>query len=125
MRYIILMVLFLLMISCENETVNAINDEDAYVPVCAGLSVEECTAASGCVKITGSPANAEKQCWDKSITVGCNKIGTCNEMISFGYSPDDGKCYMFNDSCLPAGWDYAEEGDTQCDYSLYDGASCD
>ncbi len=106
------------------EDADVISDEDAYVPDCADLSAEDCATTSGCEKITGSPANAEKQCWDKSVDVGCKEIGACNAMISFGYSPDDGKCYMFDDMCLPTGWDFAQEGDTQCDYSLYDATHC-
>lgn len=125
MKIIILMSMVFLMISCENETTEAVNDYDALVPDCVNMSVEECATTSGCVTITGHPANAEKQCWDKPVDVGCKNTAPCNSVISFGYSPVDNKCYLFTDSCLPTGWDFAEEGDTQCDYSLYDAANCD
>ncbi|HNW83395.1 MAG TPA: hypothetical protein PKG52_10965, partial [bacterium] len=86
------------------EDADVSGDEDAYVPDCGNLSAEECATASGCEKITGSSANAEEECWDKSITVGCKEIWTCNAMISLGYSSEDGKCYMFSDMCLSANW---------------------
>ena len=78
---------------------------------CAEKTPEQCVMDDSCQVISGVPqvADETEACYHpgEATDVGCRDAGmTCMEALTFGIpSNDPASLHLFNDSCLPSGWE--------------------
>ena len=84
---------------------------------CAEKTPEQCVMDDSCQVISGVPqvADETEACYHpgEATDVGCRDAGmTCMEALTFGIpSNDPASLHLFNDSCLPSGWEAIVQDD--------------
>ena len=89
---------------------NVLLTED-QVEACATLDLDACAADAFCWSPKGRRFDADRQCLEGQVEVGCTGSPGCEDMPTWAVDPD-GACWWFPNGCIPQGpgWQMAGHG---------------